>query len=161
MLLIERDNNRVLGLVVLSMRVVAASASTVCAALTHPALHPTLTPRGHVSISVERPSYYSEEILLRIELIGSNTASSEGITLTFERRDPIAPLCRKLIARGHSPDEVVHIERAGVLAFVPAMLRAWAARDTTDNDKRGLITRKWKPFEPSGQLAHLRELTRS
>lgn len=75
----------------------------------------------------------------------SFTASCEGICYTHSRKSPIPPLCRRLIDRGHSSDTMVMVCRGTVPVFKPRSLGAWAAHDIVDDDKRGLLRRRYKP----------------
>jgi hypothetical protein len=92
--------------------------------------------------------------MITIELIGSDTATSGAFTVTHARKGPIGPLCRKLIASGCDPTRLVSVVRGGMTVFHPARLSAWAERDTYDHDQRGLITRRWRPFEGLEGKAH-------
>ena len=83
----------------------------------------------------------------------SFTATCDGISSTHSRKDPIPPLCRRLIDRGHSPDTMVMVVRGTTPIFKPRSLGAWAAYDIVDDDNRGLIRRRYRPLPDfSGDL---------
>jgi hypothetical protein len=52
---------------------------------------------------------------LRAELVGSNTATALGITVTAAA--PVLELCRKLIAAGHDPASRLDAYRGGILCL--------------------------------------------
>jgi hypothetical protein len=53
---------------------------------------------------------------LRAELIGTNQATCQGITVTG-RRAPVLSLCRALIAAGHDPDTPLEAYRGPTLCL--------------------------------------------
>lgn len=74
------------------------------------------------------------------------TASCNGLTYSHRHKDPIPPLCRRLIAAGHSPETLALVCRGSTLAFKPRSLGAWAAYDIVEDDTRGLIRRRYRPL---------------
>ena len=76
----------------------------------------------------------------------SFTATCDGISKTHSRKDPVPPLCRRLIDRGHSLHTMVMVVRGTTPIFKPRSLGAWAAYDIVDDDNRGLIRRRYRPL---------------
>lgn len=76
----------------------------------------------------------------------SFTATCDGLSSTHSHKDPIPPLCRKLIDRGHSLDTMVMVFRGTSPISKPRSLGAWAAYDIVDDDNRGLIRRRYRPL---------------
>jgi hypothetical protein len=103
-------------------------------------------------INTWREVPFAKELpILTIELTGCGTATCDGISVTRARPSPIPLLCRKLIARGHAPTELVSVVRGGAASFLPRSLQDWGEYDIIDDDKRGFIRRKWKPFAGIGE----------
>lgn len=58
------------------------------------------------------------------------------------RYDPCRPLIRQLIAEGLiEPNDIVKIYRDDVLCFTPCRATLWAAWDTVDDPRDGLVRR--------------------
>ncbi|MEP9398119.1 hypothetical protein [Mesorhizobium sp. KR2-14] len=74
----------------------------------------------------------------------SFTASCEGVSYSHSRKDPIAPLCRRLIDHGHSPDMMVMVCRGAFPVMKPRSLGAWAEHDIVEDDNRGLLRRRYR-----------------
>lgn len=88
--------------------------------------------------------------MLTIQLLGSTTAVCGNFSVTSSKKDPVAPLCRKLIDLGNvSPDAPVVVMRDGKMAFNPSTLGAWAEHNVVDSDSRGLMRRCWSRFRGS------------
>lgn len=75
----------------------------------------------------------------------SFTASCDSLSIRKTAKDPIGPLCRKLIERGHSPQARVLVCRDTFPVFHPRTLAAWAKHDIVDDDNRGLRRVRYRP----------------
>lgn len=100
-----------------------------------------------------------------IELIGSCAARhlESGLEVDHGPRrnrrttkSAIGPLCRKLIEAGHDPEGRVHIIRKALdrEGYIPVFrqdrsLRAWAAIDCVENERRGPHAVKYCPYPDS------------
>lgn len=82
------------------------------------------------------------------------TATCDGVSIINSRKDPIPPLCRRLIDRGHSPETMVMVVRGTTPIFKPRSLGAWAAYDIVDDDNRGLIRRRYRPLPDFSRDLH-------
>jgi hypothetical protein len=102
---------------------------------------------------------------ITIELIGSYAARHvEGDTAAGHSdlhkkgttKSPIPVICRKLIEKGHAPQERVHIVRKALdrEGFIPCFRRdrtlaAWAGTDMVESDTRSLHPVRYRAFPDS------------
>lgn len=88
--------------------------------------------------------------MIEVELIGSNTARHDGVSITKSAKDPVPPLCRKLLAMGHGPNEDVHVHRKGMSVYSRnRTIGQWASLEIVDTD-RGIIQRPYRPYAGPG-----------
>lgn len=97
-----------------------------------------------------------------IELIGSHIAChvESGTTVDVNSRrnrattrDPIGPLCRRLLEMGHCPTDMIHIIRKALTGdhYIPAFkhnrsIKAWADTDYIESEARSVHLVKHRPF---------------
>lgn len=62
----------------------------------------------------------------------------------------LLPFCRKLLAEGADPAEVLHIHHRGTLCFVPAPLAVFAALATEERDTRSIRLVRYRETRPQG-----------
>ncbi|WBU52069.1 hypothetical protein [Paracoccus sp. SCSIO 75233] len=62
----------------------------------------------------------------------------------------LLPFCRKLLAEGADPAELVHVYRGDTLCFVPAPLAAFAALATEERDTRSIRLVRYREKCPQG-----------
>lgn len=56
----------------------------------------------------------------------------------------LLPYCRKLVAEGADPAELVEVYRGETLCFIPAPLAAFAALTTEEGTDRSIRFRRWR-----------------
>ena len=84
-------------------------------------------------------------------------------TAKGNRHDPVPPLIRRLIAEGLiEANDVVEIRRGDMLCLKPCRAIHWAARDTVDDPRDGLVHRPAYigPHVPIAVPAQVATLTR-
>lgn len=62
----------------------------------------------------------------------------------------LLPFCRKLLAGGADPAEVLHVHRGDRICFVPAPLAAFAALATEERDTRSIRLVRYREKAPQG-----------
>ncbi|WP_147393151.1 hypothetical protein [Paracoccus siganidrum] len=62
----------------------------------------------------------------------------------------LLPYCRKLLAEGADPAELVHVYRGETLCFHPAPLATFAALTTEEGVERSIRFRKWREMPRQG-----------
>ena len=90
--------------------------------------------------------------MIRIELTGSDTASTEGIKVQ-RPRGPICAIARKLVDADHDPDQIVECYRNGKLAIMAKPLWHWAVirveeSDSSDQSARIRVSAQSAYFSP-------------
>lgn len=58
--------------------------------------------------------------------------------------------CRKLLAEGANPSELVHVHRGETLCFHPAPLATFADLTTEEGAERSIRFRKWREMPQQG-----------
>ncbi|NKE77246.1 MULTISPECIES: hypothetical protein [Brucella/Ochrobactrum group] len=133
------------------MIAVLARRLTVPVSGLHSSNHPSRFARCLWPVVVGMRQPQGTHIMLVINIANNDrgrsfTATCDGISKTHSRKDPVPPLCRRLIDRGHSPHTMVMVVRGTTPIFKPRSLGAWAAYDIVDDDNRGLIRRCYRPL---------------
>jgi len=77
--------------------------------------------------------------VIRAELIGSETATAEGVTVTGS--SPVLLLCRQLIRAGHDPAMPMQVFRGDALAVIVRNIDE-AARLEVNHHGTGFIARR-------------------
>ncbi len=91
--------------------------------------------------------------MLTIHLLSQgrmHTAVCNEHAYAHPKKDPIPPLCRKLIGLGYPEDTLVEVRRGTVPVFKTRSLSAWAEFDIVDSDDLGLRKRRYQEYPKDG-----------
>jgi hypothetical protein len=89
--------------------------------------------------------------VIRAELIGSDTATALGVTVTSYT--PVLALCRRLIEAGHDPDRPLQVYRANTPCLTISSIGV-GGDYTVENNRVGTpVFRRWRDRAPSSGAA--------
>lgn len=97
------------------------------------------------AISIEQGGAVNSPLPIRAELIGSDKATSEGITARGQ--SPVTMLCRQLIAAGFDPDRPLEAYRGQTLCLKVRSLADGGRLTVREGDNEPPRFTLWKPWQ--------------
>lgn len=89
--------------------------------------------------------------MIEIQLSGSTGAYCGSYSYSHPRKDPVAPLLRKMVADGYCHEyELVVVKRGDTICFNAEPITSWISKTIMCQDKGGITKTKYVPFDRFG-----------